>query len=793
MLTWFGEITDSPALASDDFPNNGAWIVDGPCPTATSSNGTSRYYVADVDAGKAGAALRKAGLRDVETHGSTVTFGGDRGKAARALAAVGQETTIAPDYLRTTADTPNDTGFATQWNLGTFAGSNGVNAEAAWTGTHGSASVTVAVLDSGADVAHPELAGKLVDPRNVTNNTTNVTDTVGHGTAVAGLITGLTNNASSLASLGWDTMVMPVKVENSVGEITDSAIIAGIDWALDHGAEVVNLSLGGGCNSAPFADAIESAQTRGALVVAAAGNSFTAGNPVIFPAAEPGVLGVGATGRNGVRAPYSQTGNFVDIAAPGGTGDSAANNIPLLAPGGTTTTNAGTSFSSPTVAAAAALVLAENPLLSPSEAGEVLTRTAHDLGTAGYDTSYGAGILDAGAAVDAALVTAPRQGTYVPIAPQRILDTRDASSGDFRTPLGSASTFQVQVAGEGTVPASGMLAVVMNVTVTQPTATGFLTLSPTGLTKGTVSNLNFTAGKTVANLVVVKVGVDGKVNLYNHSGFTHVLADVVGWFSDGSTAVLGARFNPMTPARVHDTRDPAFNPGVQPVGQLGTINVQVTGQGGVPPAGQVSAVVLNVTADQPTNTGFLTLHASDVARGPTSNLNFTPGQTVPNLAVVEVSADGRVAVYNHLGQTHVILDVVGWFGVPGGGPATGKRFRSLPPTRIYDSRNTGGPVGNNTSRAVTVTGVGGVPAVSEVEGVVLNVTVDQPSAGGYLTLYPDLTTQPPVSNLNFLAGQTVPNLAMVKVGTNGNVRVYNLSGTTHVILDVVGYYSTSTT
>ena len=108
-------------------------------------------------------------------------------------------TTCAP------ADTPNDTGFATQWNLGTFAGSNGVNAEAAWTGTHGSPSIKVAVLDTGADMAHPELAGKLVDPFNATDLSTNVTDTVGHGTATTGLIAGLTNNATGLASLGWDT------------------------------------------------------------------------------------------------------------------------------------------------------------------------------------------------------------------------------------------------------------------------------------------------------------------------------------------------------------------------------------------------------------------------------------------------------------------------------------------------------------------------------------------------------------------------------------------------------------
>src|SRR5438874_7441412 len=245
-LTWYGEISDSPSLAPDDFPDSGGWMVDGPCPTASSSDGTSRYYVADVDAGKAGAALRRAGLRDVKARGGSIlTFGGDRGKAARALATVGQRATIAPDYVRAPADTPNDPGFAFQWNFGTFAGSNGVNAEAAWTGTHGSSSIKVAVLDTGADTAHPELTGKLVDPWNVVSGTTDVTDSQGHGTAVSGLIAGVTNNASGLASLGWDTQVMPIKVGN--GLFFDSDIILGLDRAIAHGADVVNLSLGGDC------------------------------------------------------------------------------------------------------------------------------------------------------------------------------------------------------------------------------------------------------------------------------------------------------------------------------------------------------------------------------------------------------------------------------------------------------------------------------------------------------------------------------------------------------------------
>jgi hypothetical protein len=243
-------------------------------------------------------------------------------------------------------------------------------------------------------------------------------------------------------------------------------------------------------------------------------------------------------------------------------------------------------------------------------------------------------------------------GRYQPLTPARILDTRAT------TPLGPAQNRDIQVTGVGGVPASGVSAVVLNVTVTGPTANGdFLTAYPAGTTRPTASNLNFNAGQTVANRVIVKVGSGGKVSVYNQTGSTHVILDVGGWFTDSSIA-NGAPgpLTALTPARIVDTRAGA------PVAAGETRAIQVDGLGGVPASG-VSAVVLNVTVTQPTaNGGFIKLYPSGAAAPTVSDINFNAGQTVPNLVIVKVGPDGKVNLFNQSGTTHVIFDVVGWFG-----------------------------------------------------------------------------------------------------------------------------------
>jgi hypothetical protein len=330
--------------------------------------------------------------------------------------------------------------------------------------------------------------------------------------------------------------------------------------------------------------------------------------------------------------------------------------------------------------------------------------------------------------------------------------------------------------------------VVLNVTITQPTTETFLTVFPSGTTRPLASNLNALPNQSVPNLVVAKLGTDGKVSVYNNAGTSHVIYDVMGWFSD-PTGPAGARFNSLTPARILDTRNGTGGFSAA-VGAAGTISPTVVGVGGVPASG-VSAVVLNVTVTQPTAAeSYLTVFPSGAARPLASNLNFRAGQSVPNLVMAKVGADGKVSVYNNAGTTHVVLDVVGWFGADDA--TAGARYNALSPSRILDTRTgTGGfsaPVGPGGTISPTVIGVGGVPA-SGVSAVVLNVTVTQPTAESFLTVFPSGAARPLASNLNFLAGQTVPNLVMAKVGADGKVSVFNNLGTSHVIFDVVGWYS----
>jgi hypothetical protein len=240
-------------------------------------------------------------------------------------------------------------------------------------------------------------------------------------------------------------------------------------------------------------------------------------------------------------------------------------------------------------------------------------------------------------------------GLFNPVTPSRILDTRSTGA------VGPNSSITLPVAGVGVVPASGAAAVVLNVTVTGPSTSSYLTVFPTG-TRPLASNLNFTAGQTVPNRVIVPLGTDGSIHFYNAYGSVHVIADIGGWFTDASNpSATGSRFVPVLPARILDTRS------TQRLGPNQSLSVAIAGNGPTPNSG-VLAVVLNVTVTGPTASSYLTLWPDGEFRPLASDLNFTAGQTVPNMVVVKVGADGLINVYNAAGSTDVVIDVMGWYG-----------------------------------------------------------------------------------------------------------------------------------
>ncbi|TMD48866.1 MAG: choice-of-anchor D domain-containing protein, partial [Chloroflexi bacterium] len=252
-------------------------------------------------------------------------------------------------------------------------------------------------------------------------------------------------------------------------------------------------------------------------------------------------------------------------------------------------------------------------------------------------------------------------GQYHPLAPARIYDSRNGAG-----PLAPGSSRTIPVTGVGQVRADAS-AVVLNVTVTNTTASSFLTVYPTGVTRPTASNLNWVKGQTVPNLVEVGVGSGGAVDIFNALGSADVIFDVAGYVApEGDTPGPAGFYTPVVPARVLDTRS-GIGASSSPVGAGAQVDVPMTGVGSVPPVG-VAAVVLNVTVTNATAPSFLTVFPTGGAPPVISNLNFVAGQTVPNRVIVKVGAGGMVSFYNAAGRVDVIADVAGWFSdaTPGG-------------------------------------------------------------------------------------------------------------------------------
>jgi hypothetical protein len=381
------------------------------------------------------------------------------------------------------------------------------------------------------------------------------------------------------------------------------------------------------------------------------------------------------------------------------------------------------------------------------------------------------------------LATPPSR--LVPLA-SRLFDTRPGTAaGAIAVPkqlVAGGSFLEVQLTGNAGIPGSGVGSVVLNVTAVDPTADGFITVYPCGTRPGT-SNLNFTSGQTVANTVITPVSAAGKVCFYA-DGTTHLIADLSRWFP------AGQGLNSSGASRLFDTR-PGTAAGViavpkQLVAGGSFLEVQLTGNAGIPGSG-VGSVVLNVTAVDPTAGGFITVYPCGT-RPATSNLNFTSGQTVANTVITPVSAAGKVCFYAD-GTTHLIADLSGWF-------PTGQGPTSSGASRLFDTRpgTAAGAiavpkqlVAGGSFLEVQLTGNAGVPG-SGVGSVVLNVTAVDPTAGGFITVYP-CGTRPATSNLNFTSGQTVANTVITPVSAAGKVCFY-ADGTTHLIADLSGWFPT---
>ena len=324
----------------------------------------------------------------------------DRISRIQGVVSVSSEKTVRALY------TPNDPDTHLQWGLGV------VNAYTAWDITRGNHSVVVAVLDTGIDWNHPDLAANMWDDGSgyhgynvISSNNLPMDDNIHsydedgvwmpntytyHGTHVAGVVGAVINNNAGIAGMA-QAQLMAVKVMNDSGEGTDSYVASGIRWAVDNGADIITMSLGVDGMSTTLNNMINYASNHGVVMVAASGNSGT--SVISYPAAYPKVIAVGAVDSSERRASFSNFGDALDVMAPGvsiystqlGTGYQYLS---------------GTSTAAPFVAGLAALMLTVNPALTPVEIGDIINSTAQDISISGYDTSTGWGIVDSFAAVE---------------------------------------------------------------------------------------------------------------------------------------------------------------------------------------------------------------------------------------------------------------------------------------------------------------------------------------------------------------------------------------------------------
>lgn len=419
-------------------------------------------------------------------------------------------------------------------------------------------------------------------------------------------------------------------------------------------------------------------------------------------------------------------------------------------------------------------------------------------------------------------------GEFHPLTPARIFDSRPASAINDVAPFGAKplsgpdpATFDIALLGQGGVPtdAASVLAVVVNITVTEPHANGYLEAYGKGAKPAVrTSIINFAPNQTVPNVSIVRPGQDGALTIGLFGGGTtaNVIVDVFGWFSTSNyTGTDGARLIPVTPSRILDTRDGTNRPGATPLGQKETMELQIRGVDGVSPtvvdvvpdSQEVTGVLLNVvgiTTDPGATATHLSVFPNALPAGQdptTSNVNLAAGVIKANLVFVPVGTDGKVRIFNNQGQTQVVADVVGYMrGNQSESTRAGRVVPLSSPYRTFDTRlpQFGGVAlgpgqAEDWSFADFAASVAiGADAVGAQLAVIGNLTSaaltrQYPTAiaRSFLTAYPTSSSRPLSSNLNTIEGPPVPNMAILTYSSSSDptVRVYNLAGYDHYLFD----------
>jgi len=367
---------------------------------------------------------------------------------------------------------------------------------------------------------------------------------------------------------------------------------------------------------------------------------------------------------------------------------------------------------------------------------------------------------------------------YSPLAPHRVVDTRQGLGAKQRK-VKAGETIVVKTTGTPGLPSKKLTSVIVNVTATEAAGDTYLTVWPQdGVNPGEVSSLNPGAGRDCSNYVVTAVNEAGEFMLYNHSSKTHCVVDIAGY----CTADGAGRLTPLAPARLLDTRNGTGAPkGALRGGK--SLDLQVAGRGGIPKKG-ADSVVVNITTTGATKAGYVQAYSPDVDQPKSSNANYSPGHIISNLMTCKVGSDGTVRIFANAGRVDMVVDVVGYFG------ASGSMMQAASPSRILDTRFGNGapkkPIGAGKTIGLTVHGRGGVP--SNATAVIMNLTATGSTADGYVTAYPSDAKKQTTSSINMVRNETLANLVISKIGTDGKIKLFNKFGKVDLVADVTGWY-----